>query len=113
MQINLKTKDMELTDAIRQYVEEKMLSVSKIADEYDQAAMVDVEVGKSTRHHNKGPYMRAEMNLEFLGNVFRSEQEREDLYEAIDTAKDDLRRQVVEHKERAQDDQRGPRPGKE
>jgi putative sigma-54 modulation protein len=113
MQINLKTKDMELTDAIRQYVDERMLTVAKIVDEYDPAAMVDVEVGKSTQHHNKGPYMRAEMNLSFLGNMFRSEEEREDLYEAIDTSKDDLRRQVVEHKERAKDQERIPRPDKE
>lgn len=113
MQINLKTKDIEVTDAIRQYVNDRMESVAKVVESYDPAAMVEVEVGKSTQHHNKGPFMRAEMNLSFLGNVFRSEEEREDLYEAIDMAKDDLRRQVVEHKERAQDEQRAPRPDKE
>lgn len=112
MQIALKTKDMELTDAIRQYVDERMLAVAKLVDEYDPDAMAEVEVGKSTQHHNKGPYMRAEMMLTFLGNVFRSEEEREDLYEAIDVAKDDLRRQVVEHKDRQKDDQRAPRPDK-
>ncbi len=113
MQINLKTKDIEMTDAIRQYVDERMETIAKIVDEYDPAAMVEVEVGKSTQHHNKGPFMRAEMTLSFLGNVFRSEEEREDLYESIDMAKDDLRRQVVEHKERAKDEQRAPRPDKE
>jgi len=113
MQTNLKTKDMELTDAIRQYVDERMLSIAKLVDDYDAAAMVEVEVGKSTQHHNKGPFLRAEMNLSFLGNVFRSEEEREDLYEAIDVCKDDLRRQLVDHKERAKDEQRAPRPDKE
>lgn len=113
MQINVKTKDIEMTDAIRQYVEEKMEAIAKLVDEYDAAAMVDVEVGKSSQHHNKGPFLRAEMNMTFLGNMFRSEEQREDLYEAIDVAKDDLRRQVVEHKDRVKDEQRAPRPDKE
>lgn len=112
MQTNIKTLNMDMTDAIRQYIDERIASVSKIVDEYDAAAMVDVEVGKSSNHHNKGPFMRAEMTLSFLGNVFRAEEEREDLYEAIDFAKDDLRRQVVEHKERTKDEQRAPRPDK-
>ena len=113
MQIILKTTDMDLTDAIRQYVDENALAIAKLVDEYDPDAMLEVEVGKSSRHHNKGPFMRAEMNLAFLGNMVRSEEEREDLYEAIDVCKDDLRRQVVEHKDRVQQDQRSPRPDKE
>ena len=112
METKIKMLNMELTDAIRQYVDERLLAISKIVDEYDPAVLVDVEVGKSTRHHNKGPYMRCEMNVVFLGNVFRGEEEREDLYEAIDTCKDDIRRQIVEHKERVKDEQRVPRPDK-
>ncbi|NBS41732.1 ribosome-associated translation inhibitor RaiA [bacterium] len=113
MQVNVKTLNMEMTDAIRQYIDEKTLAIAKIVDEYDGAAMVEVEVGKSTNHHNKGPFMRAEMMLTMLGNVFRAEEEREDLYEAIDVCKDDLKRQVVEHKDRAKDEQRAQRPDKE
>ena len=113
MQVNVKTLNMEMTDAIRQYIDEKMLAIAKIVDEYDGAAMVEGEVGKSTNHHNKGPFMRAEMMLTMLGNVFRAEEEREDLYEAIDVCKDDLKRQVVEHKDRAKDEQRAQRPDKE
>ena len=112
MQIIVKTINMELTDAIRQYVEERMLSVAKLVDD-DASAMVDVEVGKTSNHHNKGPYMRAEMNLTFFGNLFRASEEREDLYEAIDVCKDELKRQVAEHKDRARDQERAPRPDKE
>ena len=109
----IKTSGIEMTDAIRQYVDERMLTIAKLVDGYDDGAIAEVEVGKSTQHHNKGPYMRAEINLTFLGNLFRSTEEREDLYEAIDVSKDEVRRQLVEHKDRAKDDQRAPRPGKE
>lgn len=113
MEIKIKTTAIELTDAIRQYVDERMESIAKLVDDYDSAAMVEVEVGKSTQHHNKGPYMVAEINLTFLGNLFRAVEEREDLYEAIDVCKDDVRRQLVDHKDRAKDEQRAPRPDKE
>ncbi|MEI6510574.1 MAG: ribosome-associated translation inhibitor RaiA [Candidatus Uhrbacteria bacterium] len=113
MEIKIKATAIELTDAIRQYVDERVESIAKLVDDYDAAAMVEVEVGKSTQHHNKGPYMRAEINLTFLGNLFRAVEEREDLYEAIDVCKDEVRRQLVEHKDRAKDEQRAPRPDKE
>lgn len=112
MQINLKTTGIELTDAIRQYAEEKLDVIQKMV-ESDEAAMVEVEVGKTTAHHNKGPYMRCEMNLTYNGDLIRAEEEREDLYEAIDTCKDDLRRQVAEKKDRMVDERRVPRPDKE
>jgi len=113
MEIKIKATAIELTDAIRQYIDERMESIAKLVDEYDSAAMVEVEVGKSTKHHNKGPYMMAEINLTFLGNLFRAAEEREDLYEAIDVCKDEVRRQLVDHKDRAKDEQRAPRPDKE
>ena len=113
MTITIKTLNIDLTDAIRQYVDEKLLTVAKMVDDYDSAALVEVEVGKSTRHHNKGPYMRCEFNMTFLGNMFRAEEEREDLYEAIDVARDELKRQVTEHKEKTRDASRAQRPDKE
>lgn len=113
MEIKIKATAIDLTDAIRQYVDERMESIAKLVDEYDAAAMVEVEVGKSTQHHNNGPFMLAEINLTFLGNLFRAAEEREDLYEAIDVCKDEVRRQLVAHKEKTQDEQRVPRPDKE
>ena len=53
------------------------------------------------------------MNLEIPGKMLRAEEVREDLYEAIDTAKDELRRQLIDYKERLQDQHKEPRPGKE
>jgi ribosomal subunit interface protein len=113
MQITVKATNMELTDAIRQYLDEKLVAIDKLVAEWDPAAMVEVEVGKSTRHHNKGPYMRCEMNLSFLGNVFRAEEEREDLYDAIDTCKDELRRQLVDHKDKLRGQRTQPRLDKQ
>ena len=113
MVLSVKASNTDLTDAIRQYIEEKTVAIEKLVGESDSGASLEVEVGKTTNHHNKGPFMRAEFTLTYLGEVFRAEQECEDLYEAIDTAKDDLRRQVSESKERSRDEHRQPRPDKE
>jgi ribosomal subunit interface protein len=112
MMLSIKSSSLEVSDAIRQYIEEKAVTIEKLVDG-DSGASLEVEIGKTTIHHNKGPFMRAEFMLAFTGEVFRAEEEREDLYEAIDTAKDDLRRQVSEYKHRSRDEHRAPRLDKE
>ena|SRR3990167_383824 len=109
----IQAKNIELTEAIRSYAEEKVMSLEKLTQGFEPAAKLMVEVGKTTNHHAKGEVFRAEMNLEIPGKMLRAEEVREDLYEAIDTAKDELRRQLIDYKERLQDQHKEPRPGKE
>lgn len=112
--ISLKTTNMELTDAIRAYVDEKVEHLRKLTAEFEPADDLSVEVGKSTKHHAKGPYFRAEMMLSLPGKEFRAESEAEDLYAAIDEVKDQMRRQITDYKDRLQDkSQRASRPDKE
>jgi len=111
--VSLKATNMDMTDAIREYVVEKTGALDKFVEGFEPAAEMSVEVGKSSNHHNKGPHMRCELNLTLPGTMLRSEEEREDLYEAIDVACDDLKRQLKDHKERLIDQRHAPRPGKE
>ena len=91
--------NLELTDAIRSYVEEKLNSLSKLTQNFEPAKC-DAEVADESGRHNKGPYFRCEFNLEIPGGMLRAEAQDEDLYAAIDAAKDDLRRQVYRKKEK-------------
>lgn len=110
----LKSTNMDLTDAIRAYVDDKVDQLRKICGDFDPADDLKVEVGKSTQHHAKGPYYRAEMHLILPGKELRAEYEGEDLYEAIDNVKDQLRRQLKEFKDRLKDkSHRAVRPGKD
>lgn len=99
MQINIKTTIIELTPALRGYVEDKLEHLGQIVS-FDSGAMVDVEVGKTTQHHKAGEFFRAEMNLMFMGESFRVEVEEEDLYAAIDVAKDGLEEEVKKYMKR-------------
>lgn len=95
----IQAKNIELTDAIKGYAEEKIMSLSKFTERYSPCD-VAVELGKVTNHHNKGDFFRAEMNMNIPGALLRAEAETDDLYKSIDQAKDDLKRQLIDRKER-------------
>lgn len=99
MNIRIQAMGMELTAAIRAQVEKKMQALEKYlhADEVD----VDVEVGKTTGHHNKGQIFFCEAHIRAPGvAVIRTREEGEDLYAAIDEVHDELQRQLVDLKEK-------------
>ena len=104
---------MELTDAIRSYTEEKVDHLRKLCEEFDPADELEIEIGKSTNHHAKGPFYFAEMMLHIPGKDLYAKLEEEDLYKAIDMTKDLLWRQLSEHKDRLREKKRGVRPDKE
>jgi putative sigma-54 modulation protein len=112
MNITVKGTDLEVTEAIRAYVESRLASLDKLVEEFGESVTAAADVGKSEKHHAKGAHFRAEFMLEIPNKVLRSESEAEDLYEAIDQAKDDLRRQLVDHKNILKESHRGPRPDK-
>ena len=99
MQIKIKTTNIELTYALETYVEEKIKSVEKfVIPHEEEAPLVEVEVGKTTKHHNSGEVFRAEVNLHVRGKYFRAVSEKDDLYVAIDDMKDELVRELNSYK---------------
>lgn len=95
MQIKIKATNIELTDAISSYVEEKVRSVEKFAIAHEEEELfAEVEIGKTTKHHNSGNVFRAETNMHVRGRFFRAVSERDDLYAAIDDLRDELVREV-------------------
>lgn len=101
MNINLKTKGFDLTGAIEIYLREKLDSLDKILPE-DESISADVELMRTTNHHNKGNIYRAEINLAVPGRLIRAVAEEWDLRVAIDAAKDELQREIAGKKERSQ-----------
>lgn len=98
MQIDIKGTNLELTQAIKDYVNEKVGSLEKF---FDQALIARVDVGKTNNHHQKGDVFRAEINLEVpQKGLLRAESVRDDLYVAINEAKSELERQIKKYKEK-------------
>lgn len=89
---------MELTDAISDYVIKRLSSIEKFVKKGEMDA--HVEVGKTTNHHKQGDVFRAEFNIEIAGEKFYTFSEKEDLYKAIDDAKEEIVRQITSNKDR-------------
>ncbi len=98
----LQATNLELTSAIREYVTEKVESLSRFTKRFDPCD-VAVEIGKTSEHHQKGDVFFAELTMSIPGDTLRSHVEKDDLYAAVDEAKDDVKRQLVDKKEKMMD----------
>ncbi|MDO8584189.1 MAG: ribosome-associated translation inhibitor RaiA [bacterium] len=103
MTLNITHRGIELTPAIKAYVEEKMASLEKYSADIRHA---DVEVGMTNKHHQKGDIFECRVVLQVEGDVMRIEREAEDLYKSIDKVRDHLRVELVSRKERLNDKKR-------
>ena len=101
MNINIKATNMELTDAISEYVNNRLAGIQKFIKEGEKVVTY-AEVGKTTNHHKNGDIFRAEFKIETSGNEFYAFSEKDDLYQAIDDAKGEIVRQIKTKKDRKQ-----------
>lgn len=102
MNINIKATNMELTSAISEYVNKRLASLEKFSKK-DTSISGHVEVGKTTNHHKQGEdVFKAEFDLEIGGKNFFAMSEMNDLYAAIDDAKEEIMRTITNDKDRKQ-----------
>jgi putative sigma-54 modulation protein len=110
MKLILYGKNLDLTPSIKAFVEEKIGSVSKfLKPAEDSLAEARVEIAKPSKHHRSGFIYRAEVNLKIGSRFFRAAAEHLDLYTAVDFARDEIERQIKEHKERSREARRKPK----
>lgn len=100
MNIKIKGTKMELTPAIEAAINDKFGGLDKY---FDNIIGCEVEVGKTSNHHNKGDVFRAEVNLEVPKKVIRAEAETDDLYKSLTEVKDKLKIEIIKYKEMLRD----------
>ncbi|MFZ6015221.1 MAG: ribosome hibernation-promoting factor, HPF/YfiA family [Patescibacteria group bacterium] len=103
MTINIRAKNMDLTEAIRQYSEEKFTTLDKF---FDNILHIEVDLGLDTNHHNKGEIYSCTTMVDVPGNLFRVSKQEKDLYKAIDKVRDHLREEITAWKEKNRDAKR-------
>ena len=106
MKINLKATKVEMTEAISNYIQDKMDMLEKYLGDV-QVLNFDVEVERVTLGQNKGEVFRMEVNLEVPHELLRVEKTENDLYKAIDKVRDHLEDVIIKYKEKARDKRRG------
>ena len=102
MKLNrIKATGMELTDAIRAAAEKVMANLDKYAERFGEAVSADIELMKTTQHHQKGPFYGAEINIAVpQKGLVRVVETDEDLYAAVDKMEESASRELRKLKER-------------
>lgn len=96
---NIKATNIELTTAITDHINDRLNVINKFLNDND--AVVQIEVGRTTNHHNKGDIFRAEFNIKSKEKNFYSESSKHDLYLAINDAKDQIVNELKSKKGRS------------
>ncbi|MDD1651303.1 MAG: ribosome-associated translation inhibitor RaiA [Methylococcaceae bacterium] len=93
MQLNITGHQLQVTEALKNYITEKF---SRFERHFDQVMDVHVvlEVEKLAQ--------KAEATVQVNGAKLFAEDTQEDLYAAIDGLTDKLNRQIIKHKEKQQ-----------
>jgi putative sigma-54 modulation protein len=99
MQIQIKATKIELTDAIRDYVQKKVDMLEKYIGDMP-VINCHFEVGLAVGGQQSGEIYRAEINLDLNGKLLRVEKTEKDLYKAIDKVKDHMEQEIIKYKEK-------------
>lgn len=103
MRVTIRKKNLEITPALAEYIEKKILKPLKklLADVIDKdLPILDLEVERTTRHHHKGNVYRMEANLSLGKKFFRSDAVDEDIHSACDAIEKGLERELTAEKGR-------------
>jgi putative sigma-54 modulation protein len=93
-------KNIEVTDAIREYVHQK---IEKAANHY-QNLTTEIDVHLSVASNPRiSDSQNAEVTLFVNGSIIRAEESSESLYASIDLVADKIARQLRKYKEKRQD----------
>lgn len=99
MKLTIKATNLELTPAIKNYIQKKMDMAEKYLGDR-KVIGCDFEVELTTKHHHKGDIFRAEVNLSVAKELIRVEKTETDLYKAIDKVKDHVVELMKKYKEK-------------
>lgn len=100
MNIHIKTKDLDLTEPLKEWVNEKIGGLEKYLEKVQEQGEVlcEVEVSRATKHHKKGDVFYAEVILHLPGRRMRAEEQGYDIRVALDKVRDRLQRDIEKYK---------------
>lgn len=99
MHVDIYSKGIELTDALREYVFDRMSHVQKYTERPDAEMHAYVEIKKNSGHHKTGTNAyHASARFVVDGHEYFAETSHEDMYAAVDTVRDHLYREIRDKK---------------
>lgn len=104
--IIIKTKNLELTDALKIFIEKKVGKLQRFIKKFESEASengkmlaeIFVEVEKVTKHHRKGDVFRTEIIIVLPGKKLMAEAHGSDFSKTVIDAKDELEIEIKKYK---------------
>ncbi|MDA0867540.1 MAG: ribosome-associated translation inhibitor RaiA, partial [Cyanobacteria bacterium] len=100
MKLVIQGKNIEITEAIHDYVQQKITKAVNHFKHLTNEVDVNLSVAKT---HRSTPKQSAEVTLYINGAVVRAEESSENLYASIDLVANKITRQLRRYKEKRQD----------
>ena len=102
MKRQIKTTNINIDPNIEDYLDKRLEAIEKLIDPKNPTLLVEIELGRTTKHHQSGDIFRAEINLTIDGGSFRAVAEKSNLNSAIDQVKDEIVNELRSYKGRRQ-----------
>src|SRR5688572_17818021 len=98
MSISITALNIELTPALKEYVEKRLGGFAKYTSG-DPTVVVDI--GKTTAHHRQGDIFEAKVHVTTpLGKQYYAVSQKADLYEAVDDVRAEMIRELSSAKDK-------------
>lgn len=97
MKITIRQKDLEITPSLQEYIEKKVVQpVQKFLkrNAATDLPVLDIEVGRTTKHHHKGEVFHASATLTLGKRVIRADATDADIHAACDRIENELKREI-------------------
>lgn len=100
MKTILKTTKIRVDEALENFIKEKIDDLDRFYENGRLKAVAHLEIEKTTQHHQKGPFFRAECQIRLSKKTVRAEAVDKNLKLAVIEVKNELQRQLKQYKEK-------------
>lgn len=101
MNIRTKATNITLSPAINEYLDKHIRKIVKLIGS-NPAIQCDIELGRTSDHHQKGDIFRAEISIHGAGIDAYASAMAEDLYRAIDEVRSEILHELKNRKDKRQ-----------
>ena len=99
MQINIKHSNVEITEAIKNYAEEKLSHLGKYENEKSNLK-ISLDIVRIEKHHKNGNHFKVSSSVTLGSRKVHIEEVSDDIYKAIDASKDRLNDELAHNSDK-------------
>ena len=98
MHLDIKGINLELTPALKVYIEKQIGGLSRYIGTDAASTAAVVEVGRTSRHHKHDHMLFARVNIRLGARVLRAEAETQDIRASLDEVHEELEKEILKFK---------------